>query len=624
MGTRSFFGRLDPRHEQSILPLHTGPKRSPSEHQLSTLSPKPDDDVLSVEGEIPKAWMEEPDDEPSTPPGLWATSSRDTAGMTMSASNMKSRPLFAGPPPPIAASMVVMRDPIRVDPTAGRSVRYRNTPHTLLGASPTDANSLLLKHRRIEVEQISDTVWRGFASQEKALEREVQVLLDQQAVALVAGTGIESGASSTGSSTPTGPFYSAKGYKERATLSLYIPPRVTRDGNVVPTRQLENDQPPGLKTTRQNLGKLMASIASLKHDESAYIEDALNKRINALQQMDLLRLKRVTLEEELRSLTENSEEPLAREFKVLDSEHYALGEEIQLLEAKLSRMRNRHRLLKERMEDIKNRRDAGLSGYYGALSELNAEARKFAQHPRFQPLDPDLLRIGSEVEGVPDTTGGAEFMRLIPKRRTMKMANSWWKAEVEVLKRCKERLDQHRQALEEGGQVWDKVTQLVSNFESELQQALKTGTISTSSAKGKEKAPSDEDIISDQLLHMESVIEDLQGFMQQSEDNNWNLLICAIGAELAAFEDGYNVLKAMVDTPKDATPGTSTDAELAGPSAQRGITHLADEESDNEVPPDLFAGPTPDGPAEDNEDSATLRRYDSENEVPPEFLVEHV
>lgn len=623
-----------------MLPLHAGPKRSPSEHQLSTLAPRPDD-ALSVDGELPKAWQDQYG-EPSSSRGLSPSSSRGNAGMAMSASNMKPRPMFAGPPPPISASMLVIRDPIRVDPTAGRPVRYRNTPHTLLGASPTEANSLLLEHRRMEIEQNSDTVWRGFASQEKALEREVQVLLDQQAVALIAGSGFESGASSTGSSTPTGLFYSTKGYKERATLSLYIPPRVTRDGNVVPTRQSANHKPPGVKTTRQNIRKLMASIASLKHDENAYIEDALNKRINALEQIKRFRVKRVTLEEELRSLTEDSEEPLTREFKVLDAERYALGEEIQLLEAKLSRMRNRHRLLKERMDDIKNKREAGLSGYYGALGQVNNEARAFAQHPLIAPLDPDLLRIGSEVGGVPATTGGAEFMRLIPKRRTMKMASSWWKAEVEVLRRCKERVDQERQALEKGGQVWEKVTQLVSQFESDLRQALKNGTVSTSSAKGKETAPSEDDILLDQRVRMADVIEKLRGYMRQSEENRWNLLICAIGAELEAFEDGYRVLKSMTEEdvtspPKDTTlsddQDTSTDTEPDGQSAQQS-NHAADEESDNEVPPDLFGGPPPPGPSHDengehdptegSEDGATLRRYDSENEVPPEFLVEHV
>lgn len=542
--------------------------------------------------------------------------------------------MFAGPPPPISASMLIMKDPTRVDPAAGRSSRYRNTPHSLLGGSPTEANSLLLEHRRQEIEQNSDSVWRGFVSQEKAQEREVQVLLDQQAVALVAGS-VENDASSTGSSTPTGSFLSAPGYQRRAALSLYIPPRITRDGNVVPTRQPANDRPEGLKATRKSMQKLIASMMSLKHDQSAYIDEALDKRTKALKHLKNLSTKTARLEAEIKSLANNSDEPLAREFTVIDTEHHVLGEQIQLLEAKLSRMRTRHRLLKERMDDIRNKREAGLSGYYGALNELTAEAVAYIRHPTIQPLDPDFLG-GSQAKGGATTPGGAEFMQLIPERRTPQLAASWWTAEIEILERRKEYTERYCQALEEGGQVWDKVTQLVSKFESDLRQATQTGT-PTPSIKGKEKAPSVDDVISDQLLRMEEVLGQLKEYMRQSEQQNWTLLICAIGAELEAFETGYKALKNMANAPKQPPPPShdedaSTDVdEPSGPSGQQD-NHSVDEESDNEVPPDLFGGPQPghhgDGDdkhtSAENTDGGTLRRYDSENEVPPEFLVEHV
>ncbi|KAK1254688.1 hypothetical protein MKX08_008683 [Trichoderma sp. CBMAI-0020] len=666
------FDRLNLHGEQPNLPFYNGPKRVPSEHQLSTLNPRPDD-ASSAYGGLPKAWQDQ-DDEPSKSRGLSPTSSRGTASVAMSAFNMKPQPMFAGPPPPISASMLMIKDPIRVDPAAGRSVRYRNTPHSLLGGSPTEANSLLLEHRRQEIEQNTDSVWRGFVSQDKALQREAQALLDQQAIALVAGSGIEDDASSTGSSTPTGPLFSTQGHKHRTGLSLYIPPRTTRDGNVVPTRQPANDRPQGLKTIRESMRKLIASMASLKHDQSAYIEDALDKRMDALKHLHKFSVKKARLEAEIRSLAENNDEPLAREFKVLDTEHHALGEEIQLLEAKLSRMRTRHHLLKERMDDIRNKREAGLSGYYGALNELTAEAIAYTRHPTIQPLDPDLLG-GGAAEGGPATPGGAEFMQLIPERRTPRLAALWWQAEVEILKARKESTEKHHQALEEGGQIWDSVTQLVSKFESDLRQAMENGT-PTPSVKGKEKASSMEDVISDQLFRMSEVLGELREYMQQAEEHNWTLLICVIGAELEAFENGYKALKSMANPPKAPPPlsddeDASTDVEPSGSSTQHD-RHPADEESDNEVPPDLFGGPQPDhdedgdgehntanstdggtlrrydsdnevphdlfgGPQPDHDededgehntvnstDGGTLRRYDSENEVPPEFLVEHV
>lgn len=339
---------------------------------------------------------------------------------------------------------------------------------------------------------------------------------------------------------------------------------------------------------------LITSMTSLKHDQGAYIDDALEKRIKALNHLNELTNKRARLETEVRSLAKNSDEPLAREFKAIDTEHHALGEEIQLLEAKLSHMRTRHRLLQERMDDIRNKREAGLSGYYGALNELTAEALAYTRHTTIQPLDPDLLDR-SNAGGRPATSGGAEFMQLIPERRTPQLAASWWNAEIDILKRRKEETDLYCEALEEGGKVWDKVTQLVSKFESDLQQAMKNGT-PTPSIKGKEKAPSVEDVISDQLLRMEKVLEELREYMQMSENNNWTLLICAIGAELEAFENGYKALKSMANRPKVSPPpsddeGTNTDIEEpSGPSTQQ-VGHPVDEESDNEVPPDLYSGP---------------------------------
>ncbi|KAM0245871.1 hypothetical protein ACHAQJ_010429 [Trichoderma viride] len=633
MSSPSFFDRLSPHRESPILPLYKSPKRLPSEYQLNNLDPRPDD-ASSVDGDLPKAWLADYD-EPVKPRGLSPNSWRDTTSPTLSASKMRPGPMFAGPPPPITASMMIIRDPIHAN-SAGPSVRYKNTPHSLLGGSPTEANSVLLEHRRKAAANTSDTIWRGLLRQEKALEQEVQILLDQQAAALAAGAGNENDASSTGSSTPTGTFYSTKSSKSRMASSLYMPPRATRDGNVVPIRQPANDKPPGLTSTRDDLRKLIASMTRLKQDENAHIEDALNQRQDALSYLDRLDTRKSNIQAELQDLAENGDEPLARQLREIGTKHDDLSEEIQLLEAKLARMRTKQRLMKERMDDIKNKREAGLSGYYGALKDVTSEVRGFVQQPPIQPLDPDLLWYGGEVEGDPAASGGVEFLRLIPERRTLEMAKSWWVAEISVLKRCKERMDEDRQALEEGGQIWDTVTQLVSKFESDLRQAMQgaTPSPSASSVKGKEKMPSQEEIVLDQLSRMKQVVEELEKHMQQAEEKHWNLLICAIGAELEAFKEAYNVLESLINAPEERPSdnnGQDTPNEVEPedrPTQQS--NRLADEESDNEVPSDLLGGSHVDHDGDDehnlaaNTEGASLRRYDSENEVPPEFLVEHV
>ncbi|KAK4071618.1 uncharacterized protein Triagg1_5856 [Trichoderma aggressivum f. europaeum] len=626
----SFFDRIASPHRNSPgLPFHKPPIRSPSEYQLNELDPR-HDDALSADGDLPRAWLADYE-ESATSRGQSPSTWRDKGSPAQSYSKTKPRAMFAGPPPPITASMMLSKDSARAN-SVGPSGRSKHTPYSLLGGSPTEATSVLFDHRREAGAHNTDSIWRGLRRQEKALEQDVQRLLDQQAAALAAGSGNVNDTSSTGSSTPTGTFYSTKSSKSRMASSLYVPPRATRDGNVVPIRQPANDKPPGLKSTRDDLRKLIASMTKLKRDENAHLVEAMAQREDALNYLDGLGTRKSDIQAELHDLEENGDEPLAKELRELGTQHGALSEEIQQLEERLAAMRFQCRTLEERMDDIKNKREAGLSGYHGALRDVTNEVKAFVQHPPIQPLDPDLLNHGGEVEGDPAASGGVEFMRLIPERRTLEMAKSWWEAEMSVLERCKERIDTDRLALEEGGQVWDKVTHLVSTFEADLRQAMQNGapSPSNSSLKGKEKVPTPEEIISSQLSRMRQVIEELESYMQLAEEKHWNLLICAIGAELEAFKEGCNVFEGLVHPPEE--PFASTQDEPSEVKSEpedrpaRQSSHSADEESDNEVPADLLGGEQ-DRDDEHahaaNTDGAPLRRYDSENEVPPEFLAEH-
>ncbi|PTB65811.1 hypothetical protein BBK36DRAFT_1169503 [Trichoderma citrinoviride] len=636
----AFFERMTSPHRNSpLLPLHNPPRRlprEPSEYQLNELDPRPDD-ASSTEGDLPRAWQshfEEPSASRGASPTTWRDNTKTETSQSVYSIKQNQRPMFAGPPPPITASMLISKESFRAD-SVGPSGRKKPTPYSLLGGSPTEANSVLFDHRREAAMKATDTVWRGLRRQEKALEKEVQLLLDQQAAALAAGTGNENDGSSTGSSTPTSTFYSTKSSKSKMTSSLYVPPRTTRDGNVVPIRQPTNDKPPGLRSTRGALRELITSMTRLKEDEHAHLDDAMMQRQDALNYLERLGTRKTGIQAELDDLTENGDEPLARELRDLSTQHDTLGKEIQLLEEKLAAMRIEHRTLEERIDDIKNKREAGLSGYYGALRDVTNEANAFVQHPQIQPLDEDLLWQGGEAEGDPAASGGRDFMRLIPERRTLEMAKSWWTAEMAVLKRCKERIDADRQALEEGGQVWDRVTQLVSDFEAELRQAMQGGTAassSSSSPKGKDKVPSQEDIISDQLSRMKQVIEELEDQLKLAEEKRWNLLICAIGAELEAFKEAHNVLSSLLHPPEKRPPGdggdapdnnnnnNNTEAEPEHrPATQKESSHVVhDEESDNEVPSDFLSG------EQDASDEHAIADNSSENEVPPEFLVEHV
>jgi hypothetical protein len=135
---------------------------------------------------------------------------------------------------------------------------------------------------------------------------------------------------------------------------------------------------------------------------------------------------------------------------------------------------------------------------------------------------------------------------------------------------------------------------------------------------------------------MNAVLGELEEAMRQAEDHSWNLLICAIGAELEAFRKAQEVLHELLSVPdleredeeKDmsGTAGAHHGADLSAPAC---------EETGGDVPQDLLVS-RPDELdrsglekwTEDGAENLDLGRdrpqsQDSENEVPLEFLAEH-
>jgi pyruvate kinase len=173
-----------------------------------------------------------------------------------------------------------------------------------------------------------------------------------------------------------------------------------------------------------------------------------------------------------------------------------------------------------------------------------------------------------------------------------------------------------------------------------------------------------------QLDKMRAVMQGLEERVHVAEENGWNLLICAIGAELEAFRQAEGMLRGALrdagfdvgDDDDEGDPGDCTPQLGRSSSFNKESSHRLDEaeptgggrlvdlnegpdgnrepESDNEVPPELLAAEEERESQSDNEVPAdllvaaegaygggrlgpTLSRQSSENEVPVEFLREH-
>ncbi|KAH8170448.1 autophagy Atg28p [Sarocladium implicatum] len=645
MTSQSFFERFTSSRRSSLLPIHSPPQRLPSEYDLDELEPRPDDRLLQQTH--PREHLRTRDnykDGRHYSPEPW----NDRASSVGSASKLKARPpraMFAGPPPPIALSTVLQNNQ-RGDPQRAQS---RSSHSSGRAGSRTD---VLFDHRADYATRQADSSWRGLRRQEKALEDEVQRLLDLQAAGLIAGLGGRPPAGSdfddhsdAGSSTPTGTFYSTATSKSRMVNSLHIPARSNADGTVIPVRQPKKAKSPGLRAARTGIRKSMLAFATLKAEEDAHIDEALAQRKKALLQLEHLSSRRDDVTNKLHSWEEDEEEATGQELRQLETDFNTLSTEIHAMEEKLVGMRNRRRVVRAQMEDVRNRREAGLSSYKGTLRDVESDIRAVMRHPPIQPLHLEILSQGGTLDNEDElvsASSGIDFIRMIPERRTVDMAREWWQTEIAALEKRKAQIDTEHQALDEGGALWSEVMALVTDFEARLRSAMKaTSTEDASSvatSKGKEKLQSQEDVIREQLPLFEKSIAELEGHMQTAESRGWNLLICAVGAELEAFREAQELLRGVVPG-EDDDDSEDKNLDMAGsiqPVATRrskdnGIEH--EESDENEVPNDLLVSGVEENiqdsdPAQPHEEEpgreSILRRVDSsDNDVPAEFFAEH-
>ena len=734
----SFLPRLSlSRGDGPVLPLHrrtnSSVRRTPSEYDLSELSPRADDSLLSPQQR-----------RSPSPPVRYSDGASDAGSASKSKPNQNPRIMFAGPPPPIATSRMLYRDEEDQDTSLGspRSLKssfVHNISGVLFDRRPSPQNHP--RDRDYDLEP--DAIWLNLHRRERALQRELQHLLDAQSAGLAAhfdpapnssvaptnDTTISSSSSSARrrvSFQPPDSTTSISSISGSTSSSTTIPAPPPPPGAVLPVRQ-PRPKPPSLRAARAGLARTVAQLADLKAEEDAQLTQALGARKRALAQLRQLAARREGIAAELAAALEDEDEgegeggegdddngngngvnkpgPLGRELRELVAERDAVAGEIGELEARLEGLRRRRRWLDARVEEVRSRREAELSGYRGALREVEARICGLLSRPRVKPLEVAGFRLpapaaGEGAAGPPESAGGVEFLRLRPERRTVEMARDWWEGEVAILERRRAEVNREREALEEGAEVWKEVVRLVSDFETALRREMSGGaggeggvvqrkkSSSKSKGKGKEKEsdptaptppppsspPPPEQAMFAQLDKMRAVMAGLEERLRLAEEKGWNLLICAIGAELEAFrlaedmlldalraagfdvggpgredgeEDGQEPSPPQGGITRSSTFGNAgLSAASAGPVANAASTgggagegggghqlvnlHDGDgpggggrdldraDESDNEVPPDLLVAAAEE---EDGPGRPSLGRRESENEVPLEFLV---
>jgi len=352
----------------------------------------------------------------------------------------------------------------------------------------------------------------GLERREKAIHTELQSLLDAQSAGLVQGFGGNSGrdgSSDAGSSTPT-------------TRSLSMQRDAKKSaGGVTPVRQPKR-KVVGLRGARRGLLRDIGELVAIKSEEAGVLDNEIGRREEVLERVAEWEKRIEGVRAQLsaasgigkaENATANEE---AMEIAELRTEEVALDNEIREMEDRLLQMKARKRWLGERIKESTNKQEARLSSYRGALREVESEVKQFLKRP---PI-PVSVVMGNEES----------FTALPSSRRTLGMAKEWWNKEVDTLQARKADVEKEKEALQEGAGIWQRSIDLVIEFEDDLRRQMASNE------------PQGADMLQRQVVKMGDVIGKLESSMRVAEEKGWNLLICAVGAELEAFKEGAGIL----------------------------------------------------------------------------------
>ena len=360
----------------------------------------------------------------------------------------------------------------------------------------------------------SDTLI-AISRQEVHMQNTLQRLLDAQSEGLLAGLAgdpPQDGASSAGSRTPTTVHSSPGG------------PRKPR--SVVPVRQPEKKKL-GLKSARRGIARTMLDLASLKTEECRILEGELSQRVETLDIVQRFETKMVGLKAHIEGI---EAEDTTRQVEDLKGEEKALDHEIRELEGRLWEMKAKHRHLLQKIEGLDNSVQSKLSSYQSALRLTEMELRKFLERPPIRGNGTTMI------------TG---LWALPAERRTLQMAREQYTEEQNVLKKQFDVVEMERDALEDGSGVWDEVIREVNGVELLLREEMREMTAPLILESGNRNAKGGMRKILEQMRKARLRIESK---LEISEARDWKLLVCCIGAELEAMNEGQNVLQGALET----------------------------------------------------------------------------
>jgi chromosome segregation ATPase len=296
---------------------------------------------------------------------------------------------------------------------------------------------------------------------------------------------------------------------------------------VIPVRQPRRKKI-GLKGARRGILGAMEELLAVKEYEGVIVDEEMNTLKSLLAQVNVWEKKISSFEQEMRRISNGTE---GREIGELKTEKSAVKTEIRELEERLMNLRARERHLSRRIEEVGNKTESEMSSFREGRRGIESEVNEFLRRP--PALEVAIAVMTKQADGASE---GESFLSLPPKRRTLEMARDWLSSTITTLSMHRKATGKEKEALEQGAAMWNDTTSLVTTFEEDLRVQM---------SGGQQLAIQD---LKQQLTRMGTIVRDLEGKAREAEDKRWNLLICAIGAELEAFREGEGLLRGVMTT----------------------------------------------------------------------------
>ncbi|MCJ1332044.1 hypothetical protein MMC10_008736 [Thelotrema lepadinum] len=397
----------------------------------------------------------------------------------------------------------------------------------------------------------SDTL-QAVSRQISFVQQELQKLLDAQSTGLLSGLGREA-PHPTAPSTPRSPEPSIR-------TPSKSPPGPIRLSSPSPASLTQGRRPKGrqhpipLSTARFSIHKALLQLSKLKASESSALAVQQDDTSTFLTSLESLAAKKKGIEDSIKSIEgEDSDRSAAREGddttseqsfgaspSGLRDEEAHLSSEIHSIETRLYELKARLAHVRRLRQERDNRLAARLSSWKGALTDVEKSIQREVMEGRgLEDVYPSLRhpsRRRKEGQGV---------WALPRERRTIDLVKEEVEGNATKLSERKEEVEGEGKACVEGATIWKGVVRKVEAVERRMRTEM--GSLDDSStgespdmANGIPQGAKDG--MTGVLKAMDQTVEDLEEEVTAAETKRWNLLVCAIGAELEALKQGRDML----------------------------------------------------------------------------------